>query len=151
MKPAFGELLMGAASTLSREVAPHVDDGEPVAIGHIGTIGLILACMAQETDRAVETAVREQDAIRGLFADAAKAPLPRDLALRLKAAAADDTRPSLKLSDLERQNAKLKRLLMDLLEMLEAEHFDWAVMLEARIWDILKTGAERRALYLPVL
>ncbi|HVY83969.1 MAG TPA: hypothetical protein VG943_02470 [Caulobacterales bacterium] len=151
MKPTLGQMLMGAASTLNDEIAPHIDDGAPVAIGHVGTLGLILACMAQEADRAVETAVREQDAIRALFADAAKAPLPRDLAIRLKAAAADDARPSLKLTDLEAQNAKLKRLLMTLLETLEAEHFDWAVALEARVWTILKTGAERRALYLPVL
>ncbi|MES1198943.1 MAG: hypothetical protein ABUS48_03080 [Pseudomonadota bacterium] len=151
MRPTFGQLLLGAAATLGKDVAPHIEDNAPVAVGRLGTVGLILACMAQEADRAVETAVREQDALRALFLDAAAAPLPRDMQMRLKAAATNDARPSLKLSDLDAQNAKLKRLLMDLLVALEAEHFDWAIALEARVWTVLKSGAERRALYLPVL
>lgn len=149
MKPSLNQMLIGVASTLSRDVAPNVS--APFAVGHVGTIGLILACIAQEAERATETALREQDALRTLFADAAREPLPRDLAARLLAASRDDARPSLKIADLDAQTAKLKALLSELLETVEAEHFDWAERLEARIWSVLKAGTERRALYLPVL
>ncbi len=151
MKPSFSQILMGAASTLSRDVAPHIAPDSPYAVGHAGTIGLLLACAAQEADRATETAMREQDALRALFTDAAKAPLAPDLVARLRIAGLDDTRPSLKITDLEAQTEKLKLLLMELLETVEEERFDWAELLEKRIWGALKSGAERRALYLPVL
>jgi len=151
MKPSFAQVLMGVASTLVDDVAPHIGDDAPYAVGHIGTIGLILACAAQEADRAAETATLEQDALRALFAEAALAPLAPDLRARLRAAGADNRRPSLRVSDLEAQTAQLKLLLMELLETIETERFDWAERLESRIWDVLKSGAERRALYLPVL
>jgi hypothetical protein len=150
MKPSIGQMLMGSASTLTREVAPHLERA-PSAIGQIGTIGLILACIAQEADRAAETALREQDALRALFADAAQSPLPEDLCVRLRAAASEDARPSLKLSDLEPQNAALMTLAGELLNTVEEQNYDWAEKLESRIWRVLKAGAERRALYLPVL
>ena len=150
MKPSLQHLLMGAASTLGKDVAPHIEDDAPFAVGHVGTIGLILACVAQEADRAVDTAVREQDALRALFAVAAEQPLPGDLRARL-AEAAQGARIGFRLSDLEAQNNPLKALLAELLETVEQERFDWAEQLEAQIWDVLRAGAERRALYLPVL
>ncbi|MES1156934.1 MAG: hypothetical protein ABUL73_04050 [Alphaproteobacteria bacterium] len=151
MKPSFAQVLMGVASTLADDIAPHVGEEAPFAVGHLGTIGLILACAAQEADRAVETAILEQDALKALFAEAALSPLDLELRARLRAAAENDARPSLKLSDLEGQTTKLKFLLMELLEAVEAERFDWAEQLESRIWNVLKSAAERRALYLPVL
>jgi hypothetical protein len=150
MKPSMAQMLMGVASTLTRDIAPHLEN-TPAAIGQVGTIGLILACIAQEADRAAETALREQDALRALFADAAESQLPEDLRQRLRGAALDDARPSLKIADLEPQNAALAELLGELLRTVEELNFDWAEKLETRIWRLLKAGADRRALYLPVL
>jgi len=150
MKPTIGQILLGSATTLTEDIAPNIQ-GAPFAIGRLGTIGLILACLAQEADRAVETAVREQDAMRALFADAAKLQVPEDLRQRLRRAGADDSRPSLKLSELEIVTTQLSELLQDLLEHCEAAEFDWSIQLETRIWRLLKAGADRRALFLPVL
>ena len=150
MKPSFSQLLLGAASTLTQDIAPQMKRA-PAAQGQLGAIGLILACAAQEADRAVETALIEQDALRALFADAALQPLTESLRMRLQAASLDHARPSLKLSALETQTTHLNALLMDLLEQVETEQFDWAIALEKRIWGMLKANAERRALYLPVL
>lgn len=149
MRPTFSQMLMGAAATLSKDVAPHVERA-PYAVGRVGTVGLILACVAQEADRAVDTAVREQQDLRALFKEAAIAPLSEPLKQKLRAAAAEQPK-SLKLSELEPQTNAMTLLLMDLLERLETEQFDWAISLEKRVWAVLKASADRRALYLPVL
>ena len=150
MIPSFSRMLMGAADTLSQDVAPHIKDA-PDAIGHMGTIGLILSCMAQAVDSAAEAAIAEQEALRAFFREATSQPLREDLLQEVRIAGIDSARPSLKVSALEAQNAELTRLLMEVLQYLEAEHFDWAIALEAKIWALLKASAERRALYLPVL
>lgn len=149
MKPSMNQILMGVAATMSKDVAAHVN--EPIAVGHVGTIGLILACVAQETERAAETAILEQDALRALFRDAIDQPMPEELLLELRAAVRDDSRASLKLGDLDAQAARSRELVTPLLAYLETQNFDWAEKLEKRVWGVLKAGAERRALYLPVL
>jgi hypothetical protein len=149
MRPSLAQILMGAADTLGRDIAPLAADA-PFAQGQLGAIGLILACIAQEADRAVETAILEQEALRALFADAARAPLPETLRARIAAAAREERR-SLRLSDLEAQRETLTALLAELLEHVEQQHFDWAEDLEKRIWRALKAGTERRTPYLPVL
>ena len=45
MKTSLAHYLMGAASTLNKDVAPHVRE-QPYALGHVGTIGLLLVLMA---------------------------------------------------------------------------------------------------------
>lgn len=149
MRPTLPQILMGAADTLGRDIAP-LAASAPFAQGQLGAIGLILACVAQEADRAVETAILEQEALRALFADAGKHALPDPLRARVAAAAREERR-SLRLSDLEAQREQLTALLGELLVHVEQEHFDWAQELEQRIWRALKAGTERRALYLPVL
>ncbi len=149
MRPTLSQILMGAADTLGRDIAPLASDA-PFAQGQLGAIGLILACVAQEADRAVETAILEQEALRALFADAAKVALPEHVRVRV-AAAAREERKSLRLSDLEAQRESMTALLGELLEHIEQQYFDWAEDLEKRIWRALKAGTERRTLYLPVL
>lgn len=150
MKPSLSQFLMGAAATLNRDVAPHVR-GSRYALGHVGTLGLLMTLMAQETERAADTLVHEQDTLRGLFADAAKQPLAPDLRARLAAAGVPVERTSYRLSDLERDAAALNTLLIELHQAVEGNPFDWAETLEQRILEVLKLGAECRALYLPSL
>lgn len=149
MRPSVSQMLMGAAANLNRDIAPSIQPGS-YAIGQAGTIGLLMVLMAQESDRAVDTLVNEQDAIRALFAEAARASVPDDLRLRLAEAAAR-SRTSLRISDLEGETALLNELLIELHAWLETSKFDWAEALESRVWEILKLGADCRALYLPTL
>lgn len=150
MRPSLAQFLMSTAATLNREIAPHVM-GNRYALGNIGTIGLLMTLMAQETERAADTLVHEQDALRALFADAAKAPLPEPLRTRLAAAGVPVVRNSYRLTDLERDTAALNTLLIELHETVEPSAFDWAQALERRILEVLKLGAACRALYLPTL
>lgn len=148
MRPSIPQLLVGAAGTL-RNVLGSVR-GESYAMASMGTLGMLLVLMSQEADRAAETLVSEQDAIRALFADAATHALPEPLRTNI-ADAANGQRTSIRVDVLERETAELKTLLIELHAWLETSAFDWAEALEARIWEILKLGAEARALYLPTL
>lgn len=138
MRPSIAKYLAGAGATLGREIAPQAD---AYGRGQIGAIGMILNFAAREADRAVDTLVGEQDALRALFKDAALTDLPDDLRARLREAAIGD-RKSLRLSDLERETAPLKMLLIELHTAIE-QRADGAA-LEARIWDILNDGADAR-------
>ncbi len=150
MKPSISQILMGGAGALNTDIAPHIK-GDPYALGAAGIIGLLMILSAQESERAADTLVSEQEALRVLFADAAGVDLPAPLRAELARAASAPAAPSLRLADLESETAALKALLIRLHEALEASPFDWAEALEARIWEILKLGAACRALYLPTL
>jgi hypothetical protein len=64
MKPSMAQILIGAAGTLNEEIAPKLE-ASPFSMGRVGTIGLLLACVAQEAERAAETAVRESSCAGG--------------------------------------------------------------------------------------
>lgn len=149
MKPSIPHMLLGAASTITRDVIGHVRDDE-YARETLGTIGMMLMLMAQEAGRTADTLVTEQEATRHLFADAAGLPLPLHLRERLRIASRD-TGGSLRVEDLAEETAQLNALLIELHEEIERSAFDWAEAFEARIWELLKLGAECRVVYLPTL
>lgn len=149
MKPSIPQMMIGAATALTREILPNVR-GDGYAIASAGTVGTMMMLMAQETDRMVDTLVVELDAIQALFAEAASAPLPADLRARLGEAAALKRR-SLKMSALEEDAVLLKGLLIELHATVENEKFDWAEALEAKIWEILNLSAQCRLVYMPTL
>jgi hypothetical protein len=149
MRPTIAQFLTKSAQTLGMDVAPNVR-GDPYAAAKTGMIGTILILLAQESERAADTLIREQDAIRALFLEAAHAPLDDDLRARLEAAGGEGPR-SHRLDVLEAESARLNAVLIELHEAVEAGAFDWAEALEARIWEILRLGAECRAVFLPTL
>lgn len=148
MRPSIPQLLVGAAGTIRNALGGM--RGESYAMASMGTLGMLLILMSQEADRAAETLVSEQDAIRALFADAAGHALPEPLRARV-AEAARGVRASLRVDVLQAETNDLKALLTELHAWLETSPFDWAEALEARIWEILRLGAAARALYLPTL
>ncbi|MET0182594.1 MAG: hypothetical protein ABW199_06890 [Caulobacterales bacterium] len=149
MKPSMSHMLLGAAAAITRDVIGHVN-GDDYARETLGTIGAMLMLMAQEAGRTADTLVTEQNALRALFADAAALPLDPNLRARLSSASAQ-MGGSLKIEDLSEETAQLNALLVELHEAAEASAYDWAEALEARIWEVLKLGAECRAIYLPTL
>lgn len=149
MKPSLSQMMVGAATFLTREVIPNVK-GDSYAIASTGTIGMMMMLMAQENDRMADTLVVEIDALQALFAEASKAPLKTEMKKRL-AEAAQRPRASLKISALQEDAAALKALLIELHVTVEAEKFDWAEELEKRIWEILNLSAQCRLVYMPTL
>jgi hypothetical protein len=149
MKPGIADLLMNAATTLGADVAPHLID-KPYALGHAGTIGLMLVFLAQESERAAETLVADNGELRALFGEAAEDPLvPEDLRSALARAAQSSDR-SLHISVLEADNAALKALLVALHGLVDDRIDPLARQMQIAIWRHLKASADRRALHLPV-
>ncbi len=150
MKPSMAQVLMGSASAMATQVAPHLL-GNGYAIGQASMAGLIMVLAAQEAERAVDTLVRERDALKALFGEAARADVSEGLAARLHEAAHAPLAPNLQITLLEAEVAPLKALLIELHVALEEEDAPWARALEAQVWDVLKLGADARLLYLPTM
>jgi hypothetical protein len=107
---------------------------------------MLLASAAEEWDRAAERRAEENRALRELFRAAAGRGV-EDAALRGRlAAAARSGDASLRVSDLERANAELRALLVELHAHVEELATPDARELETRIWDELRRSTERRRL-----
>lgn len=147
MKPSLGEILLTSAHTLGAHVAPLLAD-KPYAMGHTGTIGLLLVFLAQEAERSIDTLVTDNREMRAIFAKALVAPLAGDLADALRRAASGGD-GSLLMRVLEAENAALKTVLIALHQAVDDSPESWARDLQRSIWVHLKASAERRALILP--
>lgn len=141
MRPSLAKYLAGATGTLARDVSPLLESA--YARAQVGSLSMVLNFVSREADRAADTLVREQDAMRALFADAANAALSEELRNRLRDAAAGQ-RASLKVSELERENAVLKTLFIELHEAVETSSDPAAAEIEGRVWKILNDGADAR-------
>lgn len=148
MNPSLPQQLIAQALTIATRIAPAIPETS-YAMGDVGVLAGVLVMLAQEADRAADVLVRENAAMRALFANAAAMPLG-DLVdeLRLAGAARD---ADLTLTTLEAANARLKTLLIALHVEAEAVNGDWGRTLEARIWAVLKRSADDRMLVMPAL
>jgi hypothetical protein len=150
MKPSFAQILMGAAGSIVSDIGPHLKNNS-YAVGQASIIGLIMIFVAQEADRAADTLSLETVAMRALFAEAAEAPLSDDMRTRVRAMAESPPAPNFTVSALQDLAAPMKALLIELHAKLEELPDEWARHLQAKVWDILRMGADHRQLYLPVL
>jgi hypothetical protein len=146
MKPGIDHVMMLMAGTLADKVLPALPEGH-YASGDVKMIALMQVLLAQEVDRAADNLLRENAAMRALFAEAANAPLPA-ISNRLKAAAATED-ANARLSTLEEGNAALKEVLIELHIIVEEESTDWARSLNRQILDFLKNSADARMLAMP--
>lgn len=150
MTPSFSQILMGAAGAIVTDIGPHLQ-GKTYAIGQAQVIGLLMVLVAQEADRAADTLSLETVAMRALFAEAASAPLPDGLRQRLRAMAEAPPPENFTIRALEQLAHPMKALLIELHEALEDRPDEWARPLEAKVWDVLRMGADHRQLYMPGL
>jgi hypothetical protein len=148
MTPSLPQQLIAQAMTIATRIAPAIPETS-YAMGDVGMLAGVLVMLAQEADRTVDVLVRENTAMRALFADAGAMPLG-DLVDELKAAGASSD-ADLKITTLEAANARLKTLLIALHVEAEAVGGDWGRKLEARIWALLKRSADDRMLVMPAL
>lgn len=143
MKPEVPRTLQLLAQQMLTQIAPQLK--EDYAQKTAGVVAGLLLAASEEWDRAAARRVEENRALRALFADAA--PLVRSAGLRarlLAAARGDDD--DLRIAPLERSNAELRTLLIDLQSHIETLQSEEALRIDERIWDELRAGVARRAI-----
>jgi hypothetical protein len=144
VKPDVDRTLRLLAQSLMLELGPAL--GNDYASKSALLSALLLSSAAEEWDRAAERRAEENGALRELFRDAAASGV-EDAALRDRLGAAARARDaSLRVSELERANAELRSLLVELHAHVEGLPTPAARELESRIWSELRRSTERRRL-----
>jgi hypothetical protein len=148
MKPDVPVVMRSLFGTMLMEVAPHLN--AEYSAGSVGIMSMMLFMTADEYDRAAEIRAAENAEMRTLFAGAQGHVADAALKARL-AEAAKGKDSSLRVSALDKENAALSALLIELHAHIEESAGPSAAALEARIWDYIVTAAERRKLTFPSL
>ena len=142
MTPALPDILLGQSLSLGAPL-PLEASGEYMA-GRMGLLAMLTLLAAQEAEHGVAVRCWENQALRDLFArtsDAYDGVLGGALA-----AAAGRNEPDLTWSALDRANADLRRLLINLHEAVEAAG---DVALDREILALYQAMAHQRRLELP--
>jgi FKBP-type peptidyl-prolyl cis-trans isomerase (trigger factor) len=142
MKPDVDLTLQLIAASLMSEVAPKISDDYTQRNSML--TAMLLQIAAEEWDRAAARRVEENGALRRLFAEAAPEIEDRELRARLEAASGEEEE-SVRISDLNRSNDRMRRLLIELHAHLEEIDTETARRIETAIWEELRVSTERRA------
>lgn len=144
MKPSPDLVLNHAFAKVAMEMGPALPPG--YGQGTATLTGVLLLMVSQEFNRATDIRAKENAALRALFADAAS-DIGGDLGARLKAAAREAD-ADINVATLDRSNAALKALLIEL--HVHAEKAGVRA-LEARILKLLDEAATARQVFLPAM
>lgn len=144
MKPSPDLVLNHTFAKIAMEMGPALPAG--YGQGSATTTGVLLLMVAQEFNRAADIRVKENAAMRALFADAG-ATVGGELGQRLLAAAGTQD-ADVNVATLDHANAELKALLIAL--HIEAEE-NGARDIEARIVAFLRDAAAARQVFLPAM
>lgn len=147
MRPSVERMLEVGAVHLMTRVAPALEDGYEQSSA--GVLGVLLLSVREEFERACARRVEENRALRALFDQAAPSVRDNELRQRLQQASGGND-PSLLVADLERGNAELRSLLIELHTYVEADASPEARSIEAAIWRELSLSTERRRLSMGV-
>ena len=145
MKPDVPKLLEILSARFMFDVAPNVQPSYRQS--SVSITGILLTMVKEETERAAARRVDENSVLRALFGRASEQVADTELRRKLGAAAASRD-PSLLLSELERANAELRTLLIELHAHVEERPDAWARALDGEIWRELVASTERRRLSL---
>lgn len=144
MKPSPDLVLNHAFAKVAMEMGPALPPG--YGQGSATLTGVLLLMVAQEFNRAADIRAKENAAMRALFADAA-ASAGTELGVRLRAAAKERD-ADINIATLDRSNALLKGLLIELHAHAEQTG---ARALEMRILTLLNEAARARLVFLPAM
>ncbi len=133
--------LHGVGELLRDRISPEI--GDPFAAQMARLSCLLLRICANGVDDAAELRVNENVAIRAILGDAA-AMVPTTLAVVLEEAAKSSD-PGLKISVLDTENDRLRRLLVQAHAALEDDGSPSARTLDRRIWTFLDAAEAARA------
>jgi arginine decarboxylase-like protein len=143
MKPDPKRFLEVAAAHVMMNVAPALSNGYEQSGAMV--LAAMLMAVNEEMERAAARRVEENRELRRIFAGALAVVTDAGLRGRLASAASgDDT--SFTVSDLERSNAELRALLIELHAHVEESNTPDARRVEAAIWRELVASTERRRL-----
>ena len=118
MKPEIPNVLEILAGTLLFDVMPNVSPSYRQS--SVGVSAMLLGMVREEWDRAASRRSEENAALRALFRESLSAVSDANLRSRLDEAA-NSGDASLRISDLERDNEKLRALLIELHAHVELE------------------------------
>jgi hypothetical protein len=133
--------LHGLNEFLRDTIAPAISDPYVAPMARLS--GLLLRICANSVDDATELRVDENAAIREVLGEAA-ALVSEPLAARLQGAAASAD-PGLKISVLDKENHRLRMLLVTAQTVLEEDTTAAARVLDRRIWRLLESMEAKRA------
>jgi hypothetical protein len=143
VKPDVDLVLRVVAAKLVNEVAPAI--GDAYVRSNLEVAAALLLVAAEDYDRAAEMRVEENRALRALFAD--RGPGVEEAALRARLlAVAQTVDANVRVSDLERSNAELRALVIELHAHADARSDAWAIETRAAVWRELTSGVARRAI-----
>ncbi len=143
MKPDVDRFMEVAAAHVVMRIAPKLGPGYEQS--SMLVLMALLNSAREETERAASRRVEENRELRRIFAEAGPAVV--DAALREgldEAAAGEDT--DFAISALERSNAGLRALLIDLHAHIEELDSAEARAIDTQIWQELARSTERRKL-----
>jgi hypothetical protein len=144
MKPSPELILNQAFAKIAMEMGPALPPG--YGQGSATTTAVLLLMVAQEFNRAASIRKAENDAMRLLFRESA-GKVGGPLGERLKAAGdAEDS--DITVAALDRSNASLKTLLIELQTAAEDGN---DTVLEARIIRMMQAWAAARLVFLPAM
>lgn len=134
--------LRGVIDTLDTRIAPALAEGFSGEVMRLA--GLVLAITTNSLDNAAALRVAENDAMRSLFRDTADSVDVAVLAGQLRTAGAE-AGSGLRISELDRDNDRLRGLLVDLHVHVEKTDDAAARTTESRIWRMLNDFEIARA------
>jgi len=141
MKPASAQILGLSAGKMLSEILPQLPS--QFAQGSTSLVAFLMMFCAQEAERGAEIRVNENAAMRKLFAELA--PMVGDASLKAKLEDASKSKDaSLKTSDLDAANYKLRRVLIALQIHIEDMQGEKARGAEKHIWQMLRVAAAAR-------
>lgn len=135
MKLRPGTVLEGIGETLRDRIAPRLDD--PFAANDLRMALTLLAIVRLARDDEVALKVEENRRLRAIFADAAGSVADPGLAERL-AGAGQSSDPGLRISELEAETGRLRKLLVELHAQTDARSDDDAKRIGQAIWRALR-------------
>jgi hypothetical protein len=134
MNMSIETVLRTVANSLQQQIYEGIEDEYTRSIARFA--GILVGISANWIDTAVEWRVTENAALRTLFADAASVVDETALAQRLTQAATSRD-PGLKISELEIENGRLRKLLVELHAEVELQTTPAAGQIDERIWRLL--------------
>lgn len=147
MKPDVDRLLEVSAIALMTQLGPALPTQYEQS--NAGALGALLLALREEFERGAARRVEENETLRALFSDALSVVGDEALASRLREASEAET-SAFEISALERENAALRGLLIELHTHAESLDSEAATALVDSIWSELARSTDRRRLAMAV-
>jgi hypothetical protein len=141
MSPEGDKILGLSVQRLAMELGPMLTTA--FAQGQLSLTGFMLTLVANEYERGADLRANENAGMRKLFAEIAPAIPDAALRKRLEIAASSQN-ASLKISDLDKANWELRRLVIEAQTAIETLQGEAARAADRRVWAMLREIAANR-------